>query len=170
MKRAPMVERFWSKVDRSAGPNACWPWLAGRSPKGYGTFERNNKTERANRVAFEIANGRPGVPFVLHRCPGGGNPWCCNPAHLVEGTAAENMRDKVAAGRVSRNGPEAKLSPAQVLDIRSRPRFRGDTRAWAKEFGISLCVLNNVLAGKSWRPGSLTWKRALRESNNPSRA
>jgi len=31
-----LPDRFWSKVDQSAGPNACWPWTAYRNPGGYG--------------------------------------------------------------------------------------------------------------------------------------
>src|SRR5262245_5368741 len=26
---------FWSKVDRSGGPNACWPWMASTTKEGY---------------------------------------------------------------------------------------------------------------------------------------
>lgn len=33
--RPTLEERFWTKVDKSGGPDACWPWTAYRSG-GYG--------------------------------------------------------------------------------------------------------------------------------------
>jgi len=49
--------RFWAKVDRSAGPNACWPWLGKKDRDGYGEFEfkaRPNRWQwRAHRFAYQ---------------------------------------------------------------------------------------------------------------------
>lgn len=92
-----LAERFWLKVDRSAGNDACWPWLAYRSPKGYGRFFANAKMWLAHAVAWRIENGDPPTGlFVLHRCD---NPSCCNPGHLFLGTIADNNHDMVAKGR-----------------------------------------------------------------------
>jgi hypothetical protein len=33
MADATFSERFWSKVDRSAGPNGCWLWLSSKSSR-----------------------------------------------------------------------------------------------------------------------------------------
>lgn len=30
------ISRFWRKVDRSGGTNACWTWLAYKNRYGYG--------------------------------------------------------------------------------------------------------------------------------------
>src|SRR5262245_43781963 len=38
---AALLERFWAKVDQSAGPEACWPYLGGRVPFGYGRIAKN---------------------------------------------------------------------------------------------------------------------------------
>lgn len=35
-KGVPLAERFWPKVDKSGGPDACWPWLGGINGDGYG--------------------------------------------------------------------------------------------------------------------------------------
>jgi hypothetical protein len=99
------MARFWKYVDRR-GPGECWPWT-GATRSGYGCLtvkvDGKPKSRRAARMAWALANGRPLGPgmMALHRCD---NPPCCNPAHLYEGTAADNMADKVARGRQSRSG------------------------------------------------------------------
>lgn len=92
-------EKFWSLVDQSAGPDACWPWLAGTSTAGYGRVRfHGERQEQATRVAFELAHGRPPAPDLLlrHTCD---NPPCTNPAHLIEGTMKQNIGDMMERGR-----------------------------------------------------------------------
>lgn len=90
----PVEVRFWEKVDKSGGPDACWPWLGAQTPKGYGMFDHRG----AHRTAWKIANGPiPDGKLVRHLvCD---NPPCCNPRHLALGTDADNAADKVAHGR-----------------------------------------------------------------------
>lgn len=91
------AERFWAKVDKSAGANACWPWTASRSPKGYGKFMLDGTPRVASRLAWQLTFGPIEDGFyVLHHCD---NPSCCNPAHLWLGTKAENNADMIRKGR-----------------------------------------------------------------------
>jgi hypothetical protein len=86
-------ETFWSKVDRSAGPDGCWPWLGARKD-AYGSVDRS---DRAHRAAFQLSGGViPPGQLVRHLCH---NTLCCNPAHLAAGTHADNMHDMALAGR-----------------------------------------------------------------------
>lgn len=90
--------RFWSRVEHGE-PEQCWPWKAGRLPKGYGICSIAGKSALAHRVAYVIGHGAiPAGLIVRHRCD---NPSCCNPSHLVVGTYAENEADKK---RLSNNG------------------------------------------------------------------
>lgn len=93
--RAPI---FWSRVDRSGGDGACWPWMSGKQSGGYGRFSvAPGAQESSHRIALAIAlNGGPDGAHALHSCD---NPSCCNPAHLRWGTAAENALDKMHRGR-----------------------------------------------------------------------
>ena len=98
------VARFWSKVDVTPD-DGCWEWRASRFPLGYGRFKANGVVQNASRIAWEIANERPLLHLMArHTCD---NPGCCNPAHLVPGTQADNMADKVERGR-HQNGATAK--------------------------------------------------------------
>jgi hypothetical protein len=88
------AEWFWRSVDKSGGPDACWPWTGYRMASGYG----RNRHGYTHRYALQLALGRPLGPGMeaCHTCD---NPPCCNPAHLFEGTRLDNERDKTAKGR-----------------------------------------------------------------------
>lgn len=85
-------ERFWSKADKSGGPDACWPWMAALNDKGYGhftlkRFEANGS--RAHRISV-LLSGRdiPEGMVVDHVCK---NRRCVNPSHLRVVTQKENV-------------------------------------------------------------------------------
>jgi hypothetical protein len=94
------IERYWSKVDRSGGPDACWPWIGLLNSRGYGRFWHDGKDHLAHRWGYihrigPIATERP-VLCVLHRCD---NPPCQNDRHWFIGTRADNVADMIAKGR-----------------------------------------------------------------------
>lgn len=92
----PLAERLWEKIDKSDGPDACWPWTGGTSGRRkckYGSIDGKH----AHRVVWELINGPiPDELGCLHTCD---NPLCCNPKHLFLGTQADNVADMVAKGR-----------------------------------------------------------------------
>lgn len=99
LTRSPEVlARFWAKVDKR-GPDECWEWTAARHDRGgYGLINIGGRVARANRIALEQKLGRPLGPSMKarHSCD---NPPCCNPAHLLEGTQADNVADMHSRGR-----------------------------------------------------------------------
>jgi transposase len=67
--------------------------------KGYTRFKIKSQTVKSYRFFYERYNGQiPKDRMCCHRC---NNPRCVNPAHLYAGTATDNMRDMVNAGRSS---------------------------------------------------------------------
>lgn len=85
-------ERFWSRVDRSAGPDGCWFYNGYK--KAPTTVEVNRIRDSCHRMAYRLIHGPIPVGLILrHRCAWGG---CCNPAHLIPGTYQENSWDEFA--------------------------------------------------------------------------
>lgn len=84
-------ERFWDKVDRTDGPDACWAWLAGKDKYGNGNVKYKGKATQARRVAYELEFGQipPGLVIRVGRdC----KPPCVNPTHLTALTKSESSR------------------------------------------------------------------------------
>lgn len=156
--RAMTLEDHMLKVDRSAGPDACWPWtgsqssLGYRERKGYGSFRMNGIAFRAHRVAWELANGQP-VPaglFVCHHCD---NPPCCNPAHLFVGNAFDNMRDMARKGRWRSRSSRGHLNPLARLTEADIPLIRADPRSRsvvAAAWGVSKQTIQDIQGGRTW--------------------
>lgn len=97
LSEADKNERFWCRVDKSGGEDACWPWLGPRFGGGYGQVYFHGRGQGAHRVAHLLGNGGLDSTLkVLHHCD---NPPCCNPKHLFVGTAKDNSTDMVAKGR-----------------------------------------------------------------------
>jgi hypothetical protein len=172
IKLTPDVrDRFWKKVDRSGGPDACYWWTASKQTDGYGQFGIEGGNYRAPRIAWVIDNGRdiPDGKFVCHRCD---NPACVNPNHLWLGTHTANMRDKSEKGRCgatgargdrngSRTKPESRprgeaskraiLTEDQVRKIRAEYALGGVTQqSLADQYGVSQLTISRIIRRKIW--------------------
>lgn len=164
-------ERFWSKVHKLDGPNACWTWTAGHGKHGYGMF---NITKRepisAHRMAWKLTYGDiPKGLCVCHHCD---NKPCCRPDHLFLGTIADNNKDMVKKGRCKSRGlpgrkintinlprgekhHNSKLTNNQIKQIRQKYAdskiHKGNL---AKQYGITYSTLWRICTKKPSR----TWK------------
>lgn len=151
-------EAFWSKVYISNDKKACWPWTGARNTNGYGNVKINNKHLHSHRVAFELVNGNiPSRFMVCHTCD---NPPCCNPSHLMLGTAKSNAadmliknraKDPIFAARGEING-NSKLTPKKVMKIRDLyARGIANQYQLAEKFNVSQGNIGYIVRNKTWR-------------------
>jgi hypothetical protein len=163
-KVTPLIDRYLAKVDKSGGPEACWPWTASLN-KGYGQLgagpclpgvSRNSRRNIASHVfAYELEYGAVTDGLcVLHRCD---NPPCCNPRHLFLGTRADNMHDMDAKGRrvtADRRGEAhgyAKLTDGIVRDIRALYAKGAISQTeLGRLYGVTQAQISSIVLRKSW--------------------
>jgi len=157
MKPKPTLEKrkskFWGKVDKSLGlgpNNDCWEWRGYTNINGYGIVRSGGKNYMTHRLSFEFENGYidPDL-YILHSCD---NPPCVNPAHLRQGTHAENMNDMVIRGRT--NAPRGINHYASTITDTHVRAIRKDQRPCslvAKEYGVSASIVNGIRTMQKWK-------------------
>lgn len=179
--RLSLVERFWSKVDRSGGPDDCWLWMAGKFHGGYGAFGTSrSRNTRAHRFSWALTHGPiPDGLLVLHKCD---TPACVNPTHLFLGTDSDNMADRDGKGRqsrgvthgavmlrvaargernASRRYPErrprgsghatAKLNEELVSQVKGLLRAGVSGVEIAARLGINASTVSSIKRGRTWK-------------------
>jgi len=136
---------FWEHVDRSAGPDACWPWTGAHINDGYGHLRIGTRHILAHRMAYTLAVADiPAGMYVLHSCD---NPACCNPAHLRVGTNRDNQLDAKARGR-ARNRV---FTPEHVTDIRTAYGMGATIKQLAAEYNVHYKSIHRVVTGRTFR-------------------
>jgi hypothetical protein len=118
-------------------------------PSGYVQVLVFGYYDYAHRFVYEQITGKNADGLVVrHSCH---NKSCINPDHLSLGTHADNVNDKVVAGRHPHGVThyKNKLTEAQVRLIKA------DTQHTYAElshmFGISRGGIHNIKTGKSWK-------------------
>lgn len=101
LRGADPKDRFMLYVEIQL--DGCWRWTGAKlNDKGYGNFWLAPRSRPAQQAAYLLWVGEiPAGLHVLHRCD---RPWCVAPDHLFLGTNAQNVADRVAKGRSSRQG------------------------------------------------------------------
>ncbi len=102
------VDYFWSRVDRSSGPDACWPFTGATNADGYGVIRlppKNGKGQGplayTHRVAIVCGFGAIPGRRLLDGQEGRHSNFCTtrscsNPAHLLPGSHQDNVEDRMA--------------------------------------------------------------------------
>jgi hypothetical protein len=86
---------------------------------------------------------------VRHTCD---NPICCNPAHLLVGTHADNVADRVERNRTARgtgNG-RAKLTEDEVRTIRTAYAEGWPTMELTRHFGVDRALIRRIVRREVW--------------------
>ncbi len=121
-----MELRFLSKINITTSINDCWNWQAGCDRDGYGHFgiptgetraEAQGRSRTidtlAHRLSFFLWSGWWPDQCRHYIC---GNPPCCNPYHLRDGSVGDNNRDTYEQGRrKDTRGPDGKFTVSEAM-------------------------------------------------------
>lgn len=112
------LPRFVSERIDQHHPLGCWMWGGRVDRDGFGRVDMPGAPgSLVHRVVYEAEVGPIGEGLVLcHQCDerhGRGIAYrrCCNPAHLLPGTRAENNAERSQRGRSARQRPKAPGAP-----------------------------------------------------------
>lgn len=166
-------EKFWSRVDTSPGPEGCWLWNHRVYDKsGYGrtaviqeSFITPSKETTAHRQAYVLTYGDPGtylnpntgkelVYQIRHLCPGQPNRLCCNPSHLMHGTALENSDDKEMHGNTMKgiDCHKAKFDPESVRTVRYLYDNKIATAMdLSRVYQVAVSCIYSIVSREKWR-------------------
>jgi predicted XRE-type DNA-binding protein len=151
-------DRFWSRVDKSGGPDACWPWTGAKFPDGYGYFSLGGIGRCAHRVAFLLSGGILNCGDLCLHGPCN-NPSCCNPSHLSAGDSKKNNgsdKERDGTKAVGSIHGKAKLTESQVIEIRCLYESKTMTQqAIANIFGVDRSQIGNIVRRKYWNHACL---------------
>ncbi len=142
------IDRFMAKVKKQ--PNGCWEWQGSKDYDGYGKFYNKDITgEIAHRWSYWYHKGNPTGMFVCHTCD---NPSCVNPAHLWLGTAKDNTKDRNKKNRQAKeeNNGNAKLSNADVYNIKHNLFGKLPVKLIAAQYNVSVQMIYNIKKEKHW--------------------
>lgn len=160
MARKTLEERFWEKVDKSGGEDACWGWTSATTSKtrDCGTyrpprpvFRLDGRNVHAARVAWQLYRGCviPKGYIACHTCD---NPGCVNPTHIFVGTHKSNMIDCVRKGRA--NSPRPYLSPKfseeDVARVKALLATGVSVLSVAKKLYVSHERIRRIKIGVTW--------------------
>jgi hypothetical protein len=92
-QRMTTADRFWSKVDRTAGPDGCWLWTRKRTKTGYGLFYvlRGSGFAAANAAKTHCPHGHEYTPENTYVNPNPDGGRICR--------TCKRQRDRLARAR-----------------------------------------------------------------------
>lgn len=114
---------------------------------GYKYARVDGKDWYVHHIADFMARGKaPEGTVRRHSCD---RPNCINSEHILRGTHADNVADKVSKMRHPHGvtHPNSKLHPKQVREIRASPLSYARL---SEIYGISRGGIHNIKSGRSW--------------------
>jgi hypothetical protein len=147
-KPGKIAKDVWDYVDKK---ESCWLWTGGLNWDGYGQYAKNGVMHRAHRYIWEITKNKMiGNKIVMHICD---TPNCVNPDHLVLGTHADNVADKIKKNRQAKGEkcPISILTESQVIEIRKKYKYRVCTyKMLADEYGVCKDTIQKAVRKINW--------------------
>jgi len=126
--------------------SGCLLWLGSKVQGGYGQITYRRMSWRTHRLAWVAHHGPvPDGMYVCHACD---NPACMAIEHLFLGTPRENYFDMRSKGRHRFN---AKLTEAQVVEIRRRIAGGETAVSVARDFSVRYGQIIAIKNGQAWK-------------------
>jgi hypothetical protein len=129
----------------------CVVWSGRLNQHGYGVQDVDGRSFYAHRLAWIAEHGAiPDGMVVMHKCD---NPPCVNVTHLRLGTRTENSADMVAKGRSQKGEAhtQARLTEAQVREIRGMHAVGYTHEAIATKFGVTRSAVQHIVRYRRWK-------------------
>jgi DNA-binding XRE family transcriptional regulator len=155
MKLDQKAHRRFMESFVSDDPEKCWEWTGTKNNAGYPLFSYKGRMISALKILFEMYHNRsiPKGWIVTHTCR---KVDCMNPEHVYITTRSELTTDLYAKGLLkpaSQKGaknPNAKLTEAQVREIREKKRQGITHMELAKEYGVTKTTISMIHNKKLW--------------------
>lgn len=140
-----LAERLWSKTVEYG---ECLLWGGASAGKGYGVINWQGKQVYIHRLIFQLHNPDEVLDVVRHTCD---TPACWNIDHLINGTTANNVDDKVSKLRhvFGEHNHNTKFTDDDIRRIRA---ITGKTiYQIAHEFRVTPSNIHYIRSGKTWK-------------------
>lgn len=123
--RLSVEQQLTAKLDRSGGPDACWPWTGSLRSNGYGMLCSRGQQISSHRASYQTYIGPiPDGMALDHTCR---NRACGNPMHLEPVTNKVNVLRGV--GPTAQNAAKSHCVNGHLFDEQNTRIDRGGKRA-----------------------------------------
>jgi HNH endonuclease len=138
------IQKFMKWIHKT---DSCWLWTGCKHLFGYGQIWLNKKRYDAHRASWLLFKGEiPEKTSVCHNCPGGDNPSCCNPEHLLR-DSFKKKRGNPPKGERSRTAKLTKDKVIEMKRLRKKGMYYEDI---AKLYGVSSSTAQYAIKGQTW--------------------
>ena len=127
-------------------PNGCWLCNShAKDRDGYPCCKREGRHQRIHRLFYQ--GEIPLKHVVRHTCD---TPACINPDHLIIGTHADNVADRVLRQRSATgiNNGRSKLTEEQVIAIYTN--LTDSQTTLSSMYGVDRKVIRDIQQKKKW--------------------
>lgn len=140
-----LAQRLWARSEEFGD---CIIWNGPTSGQmAYGVINWQSKQVYIHRLIYQLHNPDAVLDIVRHSCD---TPRCWNIDHLINGTTAENVEDKVSKLRHvfgSRNY-NAKFTDDDIRAIRASDK---NIYTLAGEYDVTPSNIHYIRARKTWK-------------------
>lgn len=142
----------WIRERCEVDANGCWIWTGSVQSKGYpvcGIPGKRSRTQLVHRLALAIKLGHRVDGMSIHSCD---VRRCCNPDHLRDGSAHDNMRDAKERGRLrtGERNPSSRITAVQARDVKLMVDKGVPIATVSRATGIARHVVVDIANDATW--------------------